>query len=157
ESIGSLIVRNAAGTQVPLRALADIDLTMGRYMLLHEGGRRRQTVTCNVEDRDVASFVSEMRSAVDRQVNLPQGVYAEFGGEAEARAGAQRELLLHSTFAGFGVLFVLALVVGTWRNLLLVLVNLPFALVGGALAVAATGGVVSVGSLVGLVTLFGIT
>ena len=148
---------NGAGTRIPLRALADVDLTTGRYMLMHEGGRRRQTVTCNVDGRDVASFVEELRGAVQRQVHFPSGLYPDYAGEAEARATARSELVLHSSIAGFGVLFMLAIVVGNWRNLLLVLANLPFALVGGGLAVALTGGMVSVGSLVGLVTLFGIT
>jgi Cu/Ag efflux pump CusA len=90
-------------------------------------------------------------------------VYAVFGGEAEARTTARNELLAHAAFAAVGVLLVLAVGLGGWHNLGLLLVNLPFALVGGVLAVALSAwlapeaGRLSIGTLVGFVTLFGIT
>ena len=157
ESIGALLLTNAAGTHVPLRELADIYGTNGRFMLLHDGARRRQTVTCNVEGRDVASFVDEAKQQVARNVSFPAGMYAVFGGTAEVRAQAQEELLLHSGIAAVGILILLAIVMGNIHNLLLVLVNLPFALVGGVVAVYLTTGSISIGGLVGFVTLFGIT
>src|SRR5262249_53703111 len=127
------------------------------FMLLHDGGRRRQTVTCNVEGRDVASFVAQAKQLIAEKVTFPVGVYPAFGGEAEVRAAAQQELLLHSGIAGIGILLLLAMITGNWRNLLLVLLNLPFALVGGVIAVYLTSGSISIGGLVGFVTLFGIT
>ena len=157
EGIGALTLRNTEGLQVPLRELADIYPTTGRYAILHDGARRRQAVTCNVRGRDPASFVAEARRKVAAEVGFPAGVYPVFAGVTEARARAQRELLLHSVIAGTGIVLLLALVFRRARNLLLVLANLPFALVGGVLAVFMTGGWLSVGSLVGFVTLFGIT
>jgi len=81
----------------------------------------------------------------------------EFSGTAEAQAQSRRDLLLNSLLAGLGIVLLLSVVMGNYRNLLLVLANLPFALVGGVLAALVTGGNLSLGSLVGFVTLFGIT
>ncbi len=164
-SVGSLQLRSAQGRRVALSELADIRLTSGRHSVLHEGGRRRQTVTCSVAGRDVASFADEAKRRVAEKVSLPRGVYVLFSGAAEAREKAQDELLWHAALASVGILLLLAVVFGNVRNLVLVLANLPFALVGGALAVVLAGRLagdgaavgVSMGSLVGFVTLFGIT
>jgi CzcA family heavy metal efflux pump len=157
EAIGALLLQNAAGTRVALRELADVYGTQGRFMLLHDGARRRQTVTCNVEGRDVASFVADAKQQITQRVTFPAGTYPVYGGEAEVRAQAQQELLLHSSIAAVGIILLLAVVMGNFRNLVLVLVNLPFALIGGVIAVYLTRGSISIGGLVGFVTLFGIT
>lgn len=157
ETVGQLLLTSPAGTRVPLSELADIYGTQGRAMLLHDGARRRQAVTCNVEGRDVASFVADARNAIARQVKFPAGTYPVFGGEAEVRAEAQHELLLHSGLAGIGIILLLLIVMRNLPNLILVLANLPFALVGGVVAVYLTGGSISIGGMVGFVTLFGIT
>jgi len=157
EAIGALLVDNRAGLRVPLRALAEIRETSGRYSILHDGTQRRQAVISNVQGRDVSSFVQDARRALEQKVAFPAGVYPVFTGTDVARAEAQRELLLHSALVGAGILLLLAMVFGNPRNLLLVLVNLPFTLVGGVVAVFLTGGWLTVGSMVGFVTLFGIT
>jgi len=157
ESLGGLLLGNGQGLRVPLREVADVYPTTGRYSILHYGTRRRQVVTCNVRGRDPASFVAEARRRVVEDVAFPAGVYPAFAGVAEARAHAGRQLLLHSSIAGAGIGLLLWLVFRSLRNLTLVLANLPFALVGGVIAVFVTGGWLSVGSLVGFVTLFGIT
>jgi CzcA family heavy metal efflux pump len=156
EAVGDLLLRNAGGRRVPLRELAEITLGPGRYSIVHDTARRQQSVTCNVRGRDVASFVADAKRAV-KALELPKGTYATFAGTAEAQATAQREILLHSSIAGVGILLLLSIVFKNLSNLVLVLANLPFALVGGVLAVFVSGGSISVGSLVGFVTLFGIT
>ena len=156
ETVGALLLRNSEGSYVRLGELADLTPRIGRYMVLHDGARRRQAVTCNVAGRDIAAFVAEAKQKV-AEVRLPAGVYTVFGGTAEAREEARNEILLHSAVAGIGILLLLATVFRGARHLLLVLANLPFALVGGVLAVALTGGSLSIGSIVGFVTLFGIT
>jgi Cu/Ag efflux pump CusA len=88
---------------------------------------------------------------------LPANVYVEFSGTAEAQIQSRRNLLVNSLLAGLGIVLLLSVVMGNYRNLLLVLTNLPFALVGGILAALITGANLSLGSLVGFVTLFGIT
>lgn len=157
ETIGSLQLRNANGTAIPLHELAEVSPSSGRYSVIHEGAQRLQQVTCNVAGRDVASFSEEVKSKIAAQVVLPPGVFTLFGGSAQTEAEAKHELVVHSILAGAGIVLLLALLFGSGRNLLLILANLPFALVGGVLAVFATGGLLSVGSLVGFVTLFGIT
>jgi CzcA family heavy metal efflux pump len=154
--IGALPVRGPDGNYLQLRQLADIREADSRYMILHEGARRVQAVTCNVQGRDLSSFVAEARSRISH-LSLPPGTYVEFAGTAEAQAQSYRDLLVHSLLAGLGIVLLLSIVMGNYRNLLLVLANLPFALVGGVLAAWVTGGNVSLGSLVGFVTLFGIT
>lgn len=156
ETIGTMLLRNDEGTHVPLGELADLTPAAGRYMVLHDGARRRQAVTCNVQGRDLAGFVNDAKAAV-AGVRLPQGVYTVFGGAAEAQVEARNELLVHSSAAGIGILLLLATVFRQPRNLLLVLINLPFAMMGGVVAVALTGASLSIGSMVGFVTLLGIT
>ena len=155
--VRALPLRNSNGTYVRLQQLADIYETSGRYVLLHEGARRVQTVTCNVAGRDLNSFVAQAKREVLSSIAQPGGTYIEFGGASEAQAQSRRDLLVHSVLAGLGVVLLLSIVMGNTRNLLLVLANLPFALLGGVLAVFASGGVLSLGSMVGFVTLFGIT
>ena len=157
EAIGSLQLRNAQGTTVPLRELADVHPSNGRYSVIHEGAQRLQQVTCNVQGRDVASFAAEVRRRFEARVSLPPGLFVVYTGSALAAAQARHQLWVHSLLAGAGIALLLALLFGSGRNLLLILSNLPFALVGGVLAVFATGGLLSIGSLVGFVTLFGIT
>ena len=163
EVIGALLVRGARGGAAPLHALATLRPANGRAVILHEGGKRRQTVTCNVSGRDVASFVREAREAVRTRIALPRGVYAVFGGAGVAREGAVGELALHAGLGVAGVVLLLSLGAGHGRNLLLLLATLPFALMGGVFALAiaswsglASGGV-SLGALVGFATLFGVS
>ncbi|MDB6057946.1 MAG: heavy metal efflux pump, cobalt-zinc-cadmium [Verrucomicrobiales bacterium] len=163
-NIESFMVQNDSGLRLPLRELASIYTTAGRYNILHEGARRRQTVTCNTRGRDVTSFVAEAKQKLSVQVQLPKGAYIVYSGAAQQQAAAQRELLLHSLIAAVAIIVLLAVIFGNWRNLMLVLANVPFALVGGVLAAFFTGvlgdtgkGSLSLGSMVGLVTLFGIT
>ena len=154
--IGALPLRSPDGNYVGLRQLADISESSGRYVILHQGARRVQTITCNVQGRAVDSFVAEAQKRIS-QLSFPSDTYAEFSGTAAAQAQSRRDLLVNSLLAGLGIVLLLSVVMGNYRNLLLVLANLPFALVGGVLAALLTGGNLSLGSLVGFVTLFGIT
>jgi CzcA family heavy metal efflux pump len=157
ESVGNLLLVNGEGVRMPLHELADVELTNGRPSIQHDGARRQQTVTCNVEKRDVTSFVAEARRHVAEKVKLPRGLYVQWSGAAQEQAKARREMLLHSLGAFAAVILLLTLVFPKARHVALVLANLPFALVGGVLAVFACGGLLSIGSLVGFVTLFGIS
>ena len=155
-AIASLPIRSPQENYVPVRQLADVYQSSGRYMISHLGARRAQSVTCNVAGGDVASFVATARQRISR-LALPSGMYVEFSGTAEEQARSQRDLLVHAALAGIGILILLSIVMQNYRNLLLVLANLPFALVGGVFVALATGGNLSLGSLVGFVTVFGIT
>ncbi|MBI5587353.1 MAG: efflux RND transporter permease subunit, partial [Deltaproteobacteria bacterium] len=156
-AVGELPLRNRTGTYLRLKELADIYETSGRYSVLHDGGRRVQTVTCNIRGGGIGPFTAEAKRRIRSSVASPAGTYYEFTGAAEARARSQRELIVHSLLAGIGVILMLSIALGSYRNLLLVMTNLPFALAGGVISVFAVGGEFSVGAMVGFVTLFGIT
>ncbi len=157
QRVAALPLRTPRGAMIELRQVAEVGVADGRYKILHSGGKRMQTVTCNVAGRDVEDFVAEARQRIGTEVALAPGNYLAFAGTGEAQARARRDLVSHSLLAGVGVLILLYMAFGSGRNLLLTLSNLPFALIGGVLAVLATGGWLSLGSLVGFVTLFGIT
>ena len=155
--VGDLPLRSPGGAYVPLKQIADVYQTSGRYQVLHEGARRVQTVTANVTGTDLISFVQAAKAAIGSKVQLPAGTYIQFAGAAEAQSRSQRDLMVNSLIAIVGIVLLLSIVTRNWRNLLLVLANLPFALVGGVLALFATGGQLTLGGMVGFVTLFGIT
>jgi CzcA family heavy metal efflux pump len=155
--IRDLPLRSPAGVYVPLGRIADVFQGTGRYQVLHEGARRMQSVTASVSGTDVASFVAAAKRAIAAKVQLPPGVSVEFSGAAQAQSRSLHDLLIDSLIAGVGIVLLLSVVTRGWRKLLLVLANLPFALVGGVLAVLATGGELSLGAMVGFVALFGIS
>ena len=157
ETVRGLLLRNRQGSQVPLGELAEVFLSTGRHAVLHDGTRRYQEVSCNVEGRDHASFAAAAQQKILEAVKFTGDTYPKFLGVAAQQSAAKKEILIHSLMAGAGILLLLGIVLHRARNLILVLANLPFALVGGVLAVHFSGGTLSVGSLVGFVTLFGIT
>lgn len=155
--VGALPLRNPDGRLIRLADVATIAMTGGRYKVLHSGGRRIQTVTANVVSRDIAEFERDARARIETQVKLSEGNYAAYAGTARAQAQARSDLIVHSALAGVGIFLLLYIAFNNLHNLLLTFVNLPFALIGGVIAVFASGGWMSLGSLVGFVTLFGIT
>ncbi|MCJ2013545.1 efflux RND transporter permease subunit [Methylobacterium sp. J-076] len=156
-AIGDLPLRTPGGRYLRLSQVADVYEGTGRYQVQHQGAQRVQAVTANVVGRDVAGFVAAAKRKIAKEVRLPAGVYVTYAGAAEAQARARRDLLVHTALAGFGILVLLAIVTGSGANLVLVLANLPFAFVGGVGAAVLTGGTLSLGSIVGFVTLSGIS
>jgi CzcA family heavy metal efflux pump len=155
--IGNIPLFNPEGKILHLKDIAFITQENGRSKILHAGAKRIQTVTANVEGRDVTSFTNELKKRIKTDINLNNGNYLEFTGEAEANAQSREDLVVHSLLAGVAIFLMLYIAFGRLRNLLLTFANLPFALIGGVLAALFTGGWISLGSLVGFVTLFGIT
>ena len=156
EDLARLPITSDGGRVVELGQVADVARTTGRFVIAHLGARRVQTVTANVSGRDVESVTRDVENGLSTTAGLPAGVYSEVGGTGTAEREARRELFRNSLLAGAGIVMLLWVAFGETSRLLLVLANLPFALVGGVLAVFATGGLLSLGSLVGFVTLFGI-
>lgn len=154
---GTLPMFNVDGKLLRLRDVSNIVQENGRSKILHAGAKRIQTVTANVTGRDLASFKEELHKRIKNEVRLSAGTYLEFTGAAEANAASREALILHSILAGVAIFLMLYIAFGRIRNLLLTFANLPFALFGGVLAALFTGGWISLGSLVGFVTLFGIT
>lgn len=154
--IQKLPIMAADGKIVELGQVAYIAQENGRSKILHHGGRRIQTITADIGDRDINDFNDDLKSELSK-LKLNRGNYYEITGAAQANAKSQEELIIHSVIAGAGILLMLYIAFGNLRNLLLTLFNLPFALIGGVFAVTFNAGWISIGSLVGFVTLFGIT
>ncbi len=156
-NVSNLLLKNPDGVYVKLSQLANVYEDSGRYIILHNGARRVQTITCNVSGTDVVSFVKNAEKKINSSVDFPPGTYIEFGGTAAAQAKSRNELLIYSVIAGVGIILLLFIAMKNLRNLMLVLSNLPFAFVGGIITVLFSGRVLSLGSMVGFITLFGIT
>jgi len=157
DQISKLPIINNEGKLIKLGDVADIRQENGRSKILHSGAKRIQTVTANVNGRDVEGFTKELKEKLQKEAHLTPGNYLAFSGEAEAQAKSREDLIVHSLLATVGIFLMLYIAFGRLRNLLLTFANLPFALIGGVFAVMFTGGWISLGSLVGFVTLFGIT
>jgi len=153
--LSKLLIAGPLGP-VPLGQVARIVPTDTRYRIDHDGGQRFDAVTFNVAGRSLQATVRDAQARVAR-VKLPPGVYVEFGGQAAAAAAAQMQMLLYTGFAL--VLIGLILFISfRWRaHTWLVLVNLPFSLIGSVAAIALTGIGLSLGAVVGLVTVFGVS
>ena len=156
EAVGDLLIRSATGTTVPLKAIAKVYLTEGRTLVAHDGGRPRQAVTANPAPSDVARVSKAVQSVIAARVKLPPGVFHEYTGAAQGAAEARKELMFNTVLAVGGVVALLLLAFRSGRATALILGATPFALVGGVIAVGVTGGSLSLGSLVGFVTLFGV-
>ena len=156
EDIKKLPLSSSSGQIVELGDIAQISQVSGRSKILHQGGKRVQTITSNINNYDLNDYVNNVRKGLE-QLQLGSGNYFEITGEAQENAKSREDLIAHSTIAIAGVLLMLYIAFGTLKNLSLTLLNLPFALIGGVIAASLHGGWISIGSLVGFVTLFGIT
>jgi CzcA family heavy metal efflux pump len=156
ERVGQLLISGPYGP-VPLARVARVSLSADRYSIQHEGGQRRVTITFNVEGRSLQDAVLEARQRIARSVRLPAESFLEFTGAAQAEQQTRLELITYS-LASLVLIILVLLIAFRWRaNGWLVLANLPFSLLGSVLIMAATGIGLSLGSLVGLVTVFGIS
>ncbi|MGH9204547.1 MAG: efflux RND transporter permease subunit, partial [Vicinamibacterales bacterium] len=156
ERIADLPIDTPGGASVPVRMLADVRRETGPNMILRENVQRRLVVSCNVAGRDLGSVIADIRSAVARVVPMPEGYRVEYGGQFESQRNATERLLLLGGVAIVGLFIMLMLAFGRARDAVLVMVNLPLALIGGVAGVWLAGGVLSVASLIGFITLFGI-
>lgn len=155
-TLGDLMIDTPSGAQVPLKTIAHLTIVPAPNEIKREGASRRLDVTCNVEGRDLASVATEIEAAVRGDVEFKTGYHPEFLGEyAEAKASRQRLLLL-SLGSILAITIILYIDFGNWRLVFLILLALPLALASGLLGVFAGGGIISLGSLVGFVTVLGI-
>ncbi len=156
ETIGQLTVRSPYGP-VSVARLADVRPAVGRAQVRRLDGQRRVVVTFNVAGRDLQGTVAEARQRIDALGPLPAGVVVRFAGQAEAERQAQLEIVLYAAAAVVALVLVLFLCFRRRAYPWLVVVNLPFSLIGGIAAIALTGIGLSLGALVGLVTVFGVS
>jgi hypothetical protein len=123
---------------------------------MRENVQRRIVVQINVSGRDLRSVVNEIQGRVSQNVTMPQGYHDEYGGQFESEAQASQQLLWLSLGVIVAIFFILSSAFSSPRDALLIMVNLPLALIGGVIGVYLSGGVLSVASIVGFITLFGI-
>jgi len=154
--IKELPIRTANNKIISLDQIAFISQENGRSKILHQDGKRVQTITLNIEGKGLNEFTKLLNKKISK-IKLSPSNYFEITGSAEENAKSRESLIVNSILVGFVVLLLLYIAFGSLLNLGLTLINLPFALIGGVIAVIFSGGWISIGSLVGFVTLFGIT
>jgi len=156
ESIRETLIDTPIGTKVPLRMLAEIYSDAGPSTISRENAQRKLVVMANVGDRDLGSVVDDIRQVVKDQVTMPRGVYVVYGGQFESEQAARKRITVLGLGVILGIFVLLVMALGSGRLAILTMANLPLALIGGIVAVMLGGGVLSVGSLIGFITLFGI-
>jgi len=156
ERIAALPVSTPSGDLVRLGMVAEVRRALGPSLIRREDVQRVAMITANVVGGDLAGTVERARAAVDAGVDLPRGYLVTFGGQFEEAARSVHTLALLAVLILAGVYGLLYVEFESHRDTLVVLVNLPLALIGGVVAVALGGGVLSIATLVGFVTLFGI-
>jgi CzcA family heavy metal efflux pump len=156
ERMRALQVGTPSGARVPLSALASVERSRGPNQIGRENVQRRIITMANVADRDLGSVVADARARIEANVALPVGYHIEYGGQLESAAAAARTLMLLGSVVIAGMFLLLYLAFDTARDALLVMLNLPLALLGGVAGVYASGGVLTVAAIIGFITLFGI-
>lgn len=156
ERVSMLPIETPDGSVVPISTVASVVREEGPNMVLRENVGRRIVVSCNVAGRDLGSVIGDIRAQVTARVVFPAGYRVEYGGQFESQQSASRRLMLLGLVALVGLFALLMLAFGRARDALIVMANLPLALIGGVAGVYAAGGVLSVASIIGFITLFGI-
>ena len=156
DTVGDVLVDTPAGAKVPLHSLARIRKDTGPNQILREQVERKIVVQCNVAGRDVTGVVNDIQKLVNPVLAAAVGYRVEYSGQFESAAEAGRTLMLVSLGVIVGIGFLLQLAFRSSRDAALVMLNLPLALIGGVAGVFVSGGVLSVASLIGFITVFGI-
>jgi heavy metal efflux system protein len=155
-TIGNTLVPTRDGYSMPLNELADINVVQGPVQVSRENGLRRIGVEINIHDRDIGSYVTEAREAIKNQVKLPPGYFTTWGGQFENQQRAMARLMIVGPIAVGLILLLLFVTFGSMRLAMLVIFNLPFALIGGVFALYLSHLYLSVPASVGFIVLFGV-
>ncbi|AFZ10640.1 efflux RND transporter permease subunit [Microcoleus sp. F8-D3] len=156
EIIRNLLVDTPNGQKIPLAQVAKIDYGTGPNTINRENVSRFIVVSSNVSGRDLGSVIKDIRDKVKQEVQLPPGYYIEYGGQFEAQEGATKTLLWAGALAFVAIAVLLYFAVKSIPATIMILINLPLALIGGVISIALTSGIISVASMVGFITLFGV-
>ncbi|MBN8836204.1 MAG: efflux RND transporter permease subunit [Sphingobacteriia bacterium] len=155
-AIGNTQIATSDGSLIPLNQIAKIELESGVNSVYHENTLRRIVVSANVQDRDLGSTVKEMQQKVNEQLQLPQGYFLQWSGQFESQQSASKLITILSIFSIAGIFLVLYSHFKSSRITLQIMLNIPLALIGSVIAVILTGGVFSIATMVGFITLTGI-
>lgn len=156
EKIKDLLIDAAGGYKVPLGEIADVVSSTGPNTVSRENVKRKIVISANSSTGDVSGVVDKIRERIEDHVKLPEGYFVEYGGQFESEKSASRVLLLTSLLS---IVIIFLLLYMQFRNLkesAIVLLNLPFALIGGVLILRFTSGIVSIPAIIGFISLFGI-
>ena len=156
EAIRQTRIQTPSGESIPLHYVANIKSVTGPHTIHHENTQRKVVVSANVSGRDLVGTFEELRLEIDRNLKLPSGVYIDYGGQFENQKTASRLLLWTSLGAILVIFWLLCHQFQSTALALIVLLNLPLALIGGVVMVKLSSGIVSIASLIGFITLFGI-
>jgi CzcA family heavy metal efflux pump len=156
ETVRQTRIDTPSGARVPLSALADIREDRSPNFVSRENVQRKIMVMCNVAGRDLRSVVNDVRRRVQASVRLPSGYHVEYGGQFESEAQASRLLLALGLAVILCILVILTVVFRSFSDALIIMFNLPLALIGGVAGVYLSGGILSIASIIGFITLFGI-
>lgn len=155
EEIGELTI-DAGGRKIPLHYVAEILPLVGPNTISRENVQRKIVVSANVAGRDLKSVVNDIRSTIGEQITLPEGYHVEYGGQFESEAAASRTLFLTSMIS---ILIIFLILFHEFRSISLsgiIMLNLPLAIIGGVISIWFTSGVISIPSIIGFISLFGI-
>ena len=156
ETILDTVIDTPAGPRVPLSAIAEVREDRSPNVVTRENGQRKIVVSCNVVGGDLRGVVDEIQRSVAREVVLPRQYRIEYGGQFESEAEATRRILLIGALVLVGIVVLLATAFRSRTDALIVMCNLPLALIGGVVGVFLSGGTLTVASLIGFITLFGV-
>ena len=156
EAIAATPIDTPTGQRIPLGMLATLTRDSSPNTITREGVARKMVVQANVADRDLSAVVEDLKTRITADVAFPEGYFIVYGGQFESAEEATKTISFLSALVVIGMHLLLVVAFGSARNATLLLVNLPLSLIGGLAAVAFTSGVISIASLVGFVTLFGI-
>ena len=156
EAIRQTMIDTPSGARVPLSSVADIREDRGANFISRENGQRKIVVMCNVAGRDLRGVVNEIQQRVGAAVPMPAGYRIEYGGQFESEAAASSLLLWLGIAAILGILMILVTAFRSFAEAMIIMCNLPLALIGGVAGVFISGGILSVASMIGFITLFGV-
>jgi CzcA family heavy metal efflux pump len=153
--LGNLLVDIPGGQKIPLAQVAKVEYGSGPSTINRENVSRLLIVSANVSGRDLGSVIADVRSKV-KAIPLPSGYYVQFGGQFQAQEQATQTLIIAGAFSIIAIAILIYFAVKSIPATLMIIINLPLALIGGVIAVASSGGIISVASMVGFITLFGV-
>ncbi|ACT51485.1 efflux RND transporter permease subunit [Methylovorus glucosotrophus] len=156
DAIGNILITSPNGSRVALRDLAHIEVRDGPAQISRELAKRRIVVGVNVKDRDLGGFVAELQKTLDKQLKLPDGYYIEYGGQFQNMQRAMSHLMVIIPVTIGAIFFLLFLLFNSLRYATMIIMVLPFASIGGIIALFVTGEYLSVPASVGFIALWGI-
>ena len=151
-----MLIDTGDGQKIPFEYVADIVSSAGPNAISRENAQRKIVVSANVAERDLRSVVNDIRKNIEEKVAMPKDYHVEYGGQFESEETASRILHLLSVISICIMLLLLYQQFRSWKQAIIVLLNLPLALIGGVAVLAITSGVVSIPATIGFISLFGI-